>query len=135
MSGEKGLRSKSDRMMARRMRNRHWEFMEKIRDLGKVWFCPWDKYGKHRNAPDNYVVDAPIGIGYLDWMSRHKDWFKKGRWNEACCAFSVQLTAAGFVALEHWTQYDMEPIHGGLVEPGWVCIPWPLVKPVKQAQS
>ena len=124
---EKVLRSKSSRMMARAMRNAHWRFMEKIRDWGVVWFCPWDKYGKHENAPENYVVDALLGAGYLDWMGRHKDWFQQGRWSQRRCARSVRLTAAGRTALENWTHYDMEPVHGGLVEPGWVATPWPLI--------
>lgn len=124
----KKLRDKSSRKMARNMRNQHWLFMEKIAEHGVVWFCPWDKFGKHKNPGANEVVDGLTGWGILEWTGRHKDWFKWGSWSYDRCARPVRLTPAGIAALENWHRYDMEPVYGGLVEPGWQAIPTPLVR-------
>lgn len=123
----KRLTKKWDRDSCRRMRNQHWLFMEQIRDAGGLmWFCPWDKYRKH--GADGVMVDGLIGWGLLNWMCSHKDWFKRGGWSEKRCARPVRLTEAGLAALENWWQYDMEPVEGGLVEPGWICTPTPLIR-------
>ena len=124
----KRLTKKFDRDDARRMRNKHWLFMEKLRDNGGIWFCPWDKYGKHKDGKDGVEVDGLIGWGILDWVRKHRDWFKRGRWSDKRCAVRYRLTGAGLIALEHWQQYDMEDVEGGLVEPGWICTPTPLMK-------
>jgi hypothetical protein len=122
----KKLTDKFNRDDARRMRNKHWLFMERLRDEGGTWFCPWDKYRRHGN--DGVCVDGLIGWGILDWVRTHRDWFKRGRWSDKKCAVRYRLTEAGLNALENWTQYDMEPVYGGLVEPGWQAIPTPLMR-------
>ena len=128
MMEPKKLTDKFNRDDARRMRNRQWIFMERMRDEGGVWFCPWDKYGKHKDSNDGVFVDGLIGWGINDWVRQHRDWYKRGRWNEKRCAVRYRLTDNGLAALENWQDYDMEPVFGGLVEPGWQAIPTPLIK-------
>jgi len=123
----KRLTAKFDRDDARRMRNAHWSFMEKIAEFGTVWFCPWDKDRRHRNPAPDVEVDGLIGYGILDWMASHPDWFERGEWNDNRYAAPVRLTPAGVTALENWHTYDMEPVNGGLVEPGWIATPTPLM--------
>lgn len=124
----KNLRKRSDRDYARWMRNHQWMFVEKIAEFGVVWFCPWDKYRKHEHPAENEEVDGPIGYGILDWMCSHREWFEQGRWSEKRCARPIRLTEAGLTALANWHLYDMEPVFGGLVEPGWRCVPSALLK-------
>jgi len=131
----KKLTSQDNRRMARFMRNRHWLFMEKVDEFGVIWFCCWDKDQRHKPPAPNVVVDGLLGAGYLDFMCQHKDWFKRGRWSEKKYAVSVRLTPAGIEALKNWTQYDMEPVYGGLVEPGWQAIPTPLIKPQRKIKA
>lgn len=77
--------------------------------------------------PDDHVyVFGLIGSNELfGWLSAHKDWWKRGRWSEKRCARSIRITDAGRTALKNRRLYDMEPIHGGMVEPGYVVTPWP----------
>ena len=78
-------------------------------------------------VPDDRVyVFGLMGANELfAWTNSHKDWFKWGRWIEKRCAKSLRLTQAGREALKHRDLYDMEPIHGGMVEPGYIVVPWP----------
>lgn len=78
-------------------------------------------------VPDDEVyVFGLMGANELfAWTSSHKTWFKWGPWVEKRCARSLRLTAAGRDALQHRELYDMEPIHGGMVEPGYIVVPWP----------
>ena len=47
-----------------------------------------------------------------------------------CYAAVFVFAETGLAALENWGQYDMEPVEGGLVEPGWICLPAPLIRKV-----
>lgn len=77
--------------------------------------------------PDDHVyVFGLIGSNELSgWLAAHKDWWKRGRWSEKRCARSIRITSAGRKALKNRHLYDMEEIHGGMVEPGYVVRPWP----------
>ena len=113
------------RIRARRERDAEWAFMERVAREGVVWMCPWDKYGRHKNGDGVYVFGL-IGSGeFFHWLATHKDWWQRGRWSEKRCARSIRITDAGRAALANRGQYDMEPIFGGMVEPGYVVRPWP----------
>lgn len=78
-------------------------------------------------VPDDRVyVFGLIGSNELfHWLDSHKDWWKRGRWSEKRCARSIRITDAGRTALTNRDRYDMEPIFGGMVEPGYLVTPWP----------
>lgn len=121
----KRLTDRSSRRTARFQRDSQWEFMERVAREGVVWMCPWDKYGRHKNGDGVYVFGLLGSEAFFHWLGKHKDWWKHGRWSEKRCARSIRITAAGRKALKHRARYDMEPIHGGFVEPGYVVTPWP----------
>jgi hypothetical protein len=121
----KRLTDRNSRMMARRERDSQWEFMERVAREGIVWMCPWDKHGKHKNGDGVYVFGLIGSNEFYHWLSEHKDWWKRGRWSEKRCARSIRITDAGRKALKARDHYDMEPIFGGMVEPGYVVTPWP----------
>ena len=122
----KRLTKRSDRKMARSVRDHQWVFMAKVYRLGKVWFCPWNKDHKldTSNLPENYEVHGLItGMQYLEWFSTHRDWWIIGRWREKKYARSIRLTEAGRKAFDERFKYDEELVTGGLVEPGWCSLP------------
>jgi hypothetical protein len=99
------------------------EFMERVAREGKVWMCPWDKYGRHKNGDGVYVFGLIGSNEFHAWLRSHADWWIHGRWSAKRCARSIQITDVGREALKHRQLYDMEPIHGGMVEPGFVVTP------------
>lgn len=119
------LVDENSRNMARWSRDRQWQFAEKVEKHGTLWFCWWNKNRRHREPhPDDLWVDGLItGMEILDWLKRHEDWWVIGEWDDDHYAAPVQLTAAGRTALAEREKYDMEPVYGGMVEPGWTCIP------------
>jgi hypothetical protein len=131
------LSDKRDREMARRMRDRQWEFAERVAAQGTVWVCWWNKNGHHGPSPSAQYAD---GSGYRDdmlicglidgmelagWLHSHEDWWIIGEWSDERYAAPVSLTDAGRSALANREAYDLEPVEGGLVEPGWQAIPEP----------
>ncbi len=121
----KRLTDRTMRMVARRERDSQWEFMERVAREGIVWMCPWDKYKRHKDGDGVYVFGLIGSNEFYHWLSSHKDWWIRGRWSEKRCARSIRITNAGRRALNDREQYDMEPIFGGMVEPGYVVTPWP----------
>lgn len=121
----KHLSSRTEREIARYVRDGQWAFMERIQAVGKLWFCVWNKDRRHQKPypADLWVCCLMTGLDYENWMQRHPDWFIKGRWSEKRYARSVRLTPAGVAALANRNLYDMEPLHGGLVEPGYTVLP------------
>jgi len=118
------LTEPSQREMARRMRDSHWAFMEKVQQLGTLWWCTWDKERRHKPPADDVYVSGLIDAMELsEWISRHEDWWVKGEWSDERYALPVQLTDEGRRALAERHLYDMEPVTGGMVEPGWICVP------------
>jgi hypothetical protein len=120
----KRLTGKSDRMFARSERNAQWALMERIEREGVVWMCPWDK--NHKHGADGVYVFGLLGSNELfHWLDSHKDWWERGEWADERCAFPLRITDAGRSALQHRYLYDMEPIEGGMVDPGYIVTPWP----------
>ena len=73
------------------------------------------------------------GMDILTWMRSHRDWFRKGKWSDERYALPVRLTRLGKEALFNRAPYDMEPIYGGLAEPGYVVTPWPIEEEPRHA--
>lgn len=120
----KRLTSRDWRRRARSTRDAQWAFMEKIAALGVLWFCCWNKLGKPELA-DEVRTSLFGGMALNDWMFRHRAWFRIGRWNEERYASPIRLKPAGRRALRQRWRYDLEPVFGGMVEPGWQAIPEP----------
>lgn len=122
----KRLTTRRERRVARHVRDSQWKFMERVAREGVVWMCPWDKYGRHKNGDGVYVFGLLGSNELFHWLTTHKDWWIHGRWSEKRCARSIRITDAGRAALANRALYDMEPIHGGMVEPGYIVTPLPL---------
>jgi hypothetical protein len=118
----KKLTNASARRTARVMRDDQWRFMEMVADHGTLWFCNWNKSGRDE-AADELRTSLIGGMNIGAWIDAHPDWFVVGEWSDARYAMPVQLTDAGRAALADRAPYDMEPIMGGMVEPGWTAIP------------
>jgi hypothetical protein len=122
----KRLSDKQSREDARCTRDQQWAFMEKVARLGTLWVCWWNKDRHHprAGAPEDLEICGLIdGCELLDWLNSHREWWVIGEWSEERYAAPVQLTEVGRVAFAQREQYDMEPLHGGLVEPGFIVTP------------
>lgn len=114
------------RQMARNMRDHNWEVMERVAKLGTLWMCWWNKNRHHDRTtapPDLQIFGLIDGMEFLKWTRTHKDWWVIGEWSDERYAAPVSLTDAGRLALTERYKYDMEPVTGGLVEPGWIATP------------
>lgn len=114
------------RQMGRWARDTQWKFADAVLEHGTLWFCWWNKNRHHpeEGRPDDlWVSGLIVGMEILDWLRRHDDWWVIGKWNDARYAAPVSLTDAGRAALADRERYDMEPVYGGLVEPGFVVVP------------
>lgn len=122
----KQLRDKESRLMARRVRDSHWKFAERVARAGTLWVCWWNKDRHHdeNNLPPDLEVFCLIsGMELLDWIKRHRKWWRIGKWSDKRYAAPVRLTPTGRRALANRAKYDKEPVSGGLVEPGWEAVP------------
>ena len=121
------LDSPKHQARARHIRNRQWETLERIADHNPLWICWWDKDRRHKKTddqPDDLIVHGLItGVELAQWLQSHQDWTVVGDWCEERYAAPVWITDAGRDALANRDRYDMEPVLGGLVEPGWQCTP------------
>lgn len=120
----KKLRTKFHREQARLTRDAHWRFMERCAEHNPLWFCIWNKERRPTLADEQRhgLID---GMEILEWTDRHPDWFVMGEWSDERYAMPICLTDAGRAALTEREKYDMEPVYGGLVEPGYQVIPLP----------
>ena len=122
------LNDPEQRATARRMRDWQWTFMEHVDTVGTLWCCWWNK-DSHFSAeevaatPDLWVFSLINGVETLNWINAHPDWWTVGEWVPERYAAPVSLTDAGRKALAERHLYDMEPVVGGLVEPGWQALP------------
>ena len=121
------LDSPEDQARARYMRNRQWETLERIAEHNPLWICWWDKnrrHAKHDRRPDDLIVHGLItGMELAQWLRSHQDWTVVGEWSDERYAAPVWITDTGRHALANREHYDMEPVLGGMVEPGWQCVP------------
>jgi hypothetical protein len=114
---------KSARAQARNIRDYHWEIMEKIAENGALRVCLWDKK-RLEQQPDEVRMGLISGMEWMNWVNRHRGWFQISRaYDDARDTRLMKLTEAGRRALRNRVRYDMEPVEGGLVEPGWVAVP------------
>jgi hypothetical protein len=122
--GPKQLNSDDDRRVARNVRDSQWEFMERCKAHHPLWWCVWNKE-RRPELEDEWRSGLLDGMEILDWIESHRTWFRVGKWSDARYARPIRLKPAGLDALEHKEMYDMEPVRGGLVEPGYETIPLP----------
>ena len=78
---------------------------------------------KTNTPPDVWVCGLIKGMEILHWLEAHPDWTQIGEWSDERYAVPVHITDSGRDALANRERYDMEPVEGGLVEPGWQVIP------------
>jgi hypothetical protein len=127
VNSPKELTSPEERRMARVMRDSQWAFMDRVLRQGKVYVCWWNKnrhFDTTKPLPDDLQVHGLIdGLELLEWLNRHPDWWDIGEWSADRFAAPVSLTDAGRAASNDRARYDMEPVTGGLVEPGWIAYP------------
>ena len=123
----RALDDQATRKMARHVRDRQWRMLERIAENNPLHICWWDKNRRHRQdeeAPDDLMACSLIvGMEILHWLKAHPEWTTIGEWSEERCAVPVHITDRGLEALANRERYDMEPVEGGLVEPGWKAIP------------
>lgn len=124
MSERTVLASHTARQRARAIRNRQWRFMERVALHAPLWFCAWNKE-RRPTSPDEMRSGLLTGMALLRWQQAHADWFVIGAWDALRDAEPIWLTPLGHQALQDRARYDMEPVEGGLIEPGWVAIPLP----------
>lgn len=101
------------------MRDAQWAFAEKVATHGTVWFCVWNK-ARRPELVDEQRHGLIDGLEMLEWINSHPDWWVLGEWSDERYALPVQLTDTGSASLADRARYDLEPVTGGLVEPGWV---------------
>ena len=107
---------------ARHIRDVQWQLMERMEEHGTLWICPWNKRGLP--AGEDEFRDGLLGwMEKGTWFAQHADWFVIGEWDDDRYATPYQLTDAGREALNNRELYDMEPVEGGMVEPGWMATP------------
>ena len=127
MAEPRTLTDADSRERARRMRDSQWAFADRVAAAGTVWVCWWNKNRRHDTSkalPDDLLVLCLIsGMELLEWLNAHPDWWAIGEWSDARYAAPVSLTEAGRAALAQREKYDLEPVTGGLVEPGWQATP------------
>ena len=79
---------------------------------------------RREHQPDDLKVCGLIdGMELVHWLKTHPEWTTTGDWSDERYAAPVWITEAGRTALENRHLYDMEPVEGGLVEPGWRAKP------------
>jgi hypothetical protein len=107
---------------ARRSRDYQWRFMARVLEVGTLWFTPWEK-NRRPQAADEWRDGLLTGLDIVRWWTAHPDWFVIGEWDNERSARPIQLTDAGRAALADRATYDLEPYHGGMIEPGWIAVP------------
>lgn len=113
------------RTWARTVRDSHWAFMERLKKEGTVHVCAWNKYDQEE-LPHELRLSLIGGEELMEWFRAHQDWFEIGDQDEERWTSPISLTGPGLKALTEKEKYDMEPVYGGLVSPGFQSIPLPL---------
>ncbi len=118
---EKVLTDDFERQMARNQRNAHWGYMQQIAHSG-VMYVRWNKYSKP-DGPQHLSFCLMSIMDFQSWTKQHPEWWDVGEWDDEQYGNPYRVTDAGRKALTEKHLYDMEPHHGGMVEPGYVVIP------------
>lgn len=116
------LTDHNGRERARLVRDRQWRFMEKAAKFGTVWHIAYTRWREPKEDEEHVAYLGHEEL-YGWFREKHPDWLIVGAFDEQRKGYPVTLSAAGYAALENREQYDMEPVFGGLVEPGWQAIP------------
>ena len=114
------------RRTARHDRNYQWLTLEQIAEHNPLYICWWNKnrrLDESKAPPDLKVCGLISGNIILSWLNAHPDWTAIGEWDQDRYAAPVRITDAGRDALANRHLYDMEPVAGGMIEPGWLCTP------------
>ena len=125
-TGAVRLDGADDRERARRIRDHHWSVLRKAVTFGQVWVDPWNR-SRRDEAPDEERFCLISGSEFFMWLEQHPDWTEIGQWDAQRAAYPIRLTPAGRAAVDAPEQFDLEPVFGGLVEPGWSAVPAPRV--------
>ena len=123
----KVLTDESARRRARRIRDTQWSVLERIAEHNPLYICWWDKNGRHGGADGALGLlscSLVVGMELVHWLKAHPGWTVIGEWAAEMSAAPVFITSEGRDALVNRALYDLEPVEGGLVEPGWQAIPW-----------
>ena len=125
MSEPKALTDDQSRQTARWVRDRQWRTLERIAEHNPLYICWWDKHRRHKvDRPDDLEAHGLIdGMELAHWLRAHPEWTTAEEWSDERCAQAFYITDVGRDALANRQQYDMEPVVGGLVEPGWQAVP------------
>ena len=122
----KVLTSHEQRRSARHDRDRHWRTLELIAEHNPLYICWWNKDRHHDRdtaPPDLLICSLITGSSIAGWLRAHLDWVTVGDWDDRRYAAPAWITDAGREALANRHLYDMEPVQGGMIEPGWICTP------------
>ena len=124
----KTLTDQASRQQARHIRDNQWRKLERIaeQDPHPLYICWWNKNRHHNrdvSPPDLLVCGLIDGMEMLHWLKAHPEWVVIGEWSDERYAAPVHITDSGLDALSKRERYDLEPVVGGLVEPGWQAIP------------
>lgn len=115
------LNDRFSRQIARRTRDGQWDLMRRLARQGIVHICTWNK--KRRPEGRNEIRYCLMGwFEDAAFIRAHRNWFGRGPWDDARDTFPMWLTPAGRAALKGLPD-DRKPVFGGLVEPGYQCIP------------
>ena len=120
------LTGPAQRRSARHDRDRQWRTLELIAEHNPLYICWWNKNRRHDRAkapPDLLVCSLITGSSIAGWLHTHPNWVTIGEWDDARYAAPAWITPAGTEALANRHLYDMEPVEGGMIEPGWLCTP------------
>ena len=120
------LTSHDQRRSARHDRDRQWRTLELIAEHNPLYICWWNKDRHHDRdtaPPDLLICSLITGSSIASWLRTHPDWVTIGDWDDNRYAAPAWITDAGREALANRNLYDMEPVQGGMIEPGWICTP------------
>ena len=77
----KVLTSPGDRARARRIRDAQWYFMQRVADLGTLWWCRWNE-DTLPEGPDECRMRMISGLELHNWMHTHPAWWDIGDWED-----------------------------------------------------
>jgi hypothetical protein len=113
------LNTRYHRESARRHRDFDWAFMRRIARQGIVHYSPWNK-NRLPTGRNEYRDGLIGGLEWWGWVKRHRTWFCWSAWDPQRQTYAFSLTRIGKkIARRPPRRFDLEPVYGGLVEPGY----------------